>query len=165
MSTLRVNTITGEAGTGAPSFTFGLNSTGVTSFTDTISLNEVIEKVTPKTSTTGVINFDGLTQAIENYTVNQTANRTINFRGDASTTLDSVMSNNESMTFSLLIQQGTTAYYLNAYQIDGTAVTPKWSGGSAPTGGNASGVDNYTFTIIKTGVGTFTVLASLTQYA
>ena len=159
MSQIKVDTITDELGTGAPSFTFGLNSTGTT------SLVEIIEKVTPQTSTTGVINFDCLTQAIENYTADQTANRTINFRGDDSTTLDSVMANDESMTFSLLMQQGSTAYYLDAYQIDGTAVTPKWSGGTAPTEGNASGVDSYTFTIIKTASATFTVLASLTQYA
>jgi hypothetical protein len=61
--------------------------------------------------------------------------------------------------------QGSTAYYLNAYQVDGSAVTPKWSGGSAPTEGNASGIDVYTFTIIKTANATFTVLASQTQYA
>lgn len=130
-----------------------------------LSIEEVKEKVTPETSTTGVINFDCLTQAIENYTVDQTANRTINFRGDASTSLDSVMATDESMTFSIIMKQGSTAYYLNAYQIDGSAVTPKWSGGTAPAAGNASSLDVYTFTIIKTASATFTVLASLTQYA
>jgi hypothetical protein len=69
------------------------------------------------------------------------------------------------MTFAVLATQGSTAYYLNAYQVDGSAVTPKWQGGSAPTGGNASGIDVYTFTIIKTAAATFTVLASQTQFA
>ena len=61
--------------------------------------------------------------------------------------------------------QGSTAYYLNAYQVDGSSVTPKWQGGSAPTGGNASSIDSYTFTIIKTADATFTVLASQTKFA
>jgi hypothetical protein len=61
--------------------------------------------------------------------------------------------------------QGSTAYYLNAYQVDGVSVTPKWQGGTAPAGGNASSIDSYNFTIIKTADATFTVLASQTQFA
>jgi len=130
-----------------------------------LDIEEVKEKVTAQTSTTGTINFDFLTQAIENYTANQTANRTINFRGDGSTTLNATMAIGQSMTCSIIMKQGTTAYYLNAYQIDGSTVTPEWSGGSAPSAGNASSLDVYTFTIIKTADATFTVLASQSQYA
>lgn len=136
-----------------------------TTLDGTTKIEEVIEKVTPLTSTTGDINFDCLTQSIENYTVSQTANRTINFRGDSSTSLDTMLSTNQSITLTLLMPQGSTAYYLNAYQIDGTTVTPKWQGGSAPDAGNASGTDVYTFTIIKTASATYTVLASVTQFA
>lgn len=135
------------------------------SLSGTTKVEEVVEKVTPQTSTTGTINFDCLTQAIEYYTISQTTNRTINFRGDGSTTLNSMLANNESITVSVVTTQGSTAYYLNAYQIDGVAVTPKWQGGSAPTAGNASGLDVYTFTIIKTASATYTVLASLADYA
>jgi hypothetical protein len=145
------------------------NLSGVTStdtaLSGTTSIEEVVEKVTAQTSTTGTITFDCKTQAIELYTVDQTTNRTINFRGDTSTTLDSMLSNNESITVSIAMTQGSTAYYLDTYQIDGAAVTPKWQGGSAPTAGNASGIDVYTFTIIKTASATYTVLASLSDYA
>lgn len=131
----------------------------------TTKIEEVVEKVTTQTSTTGTINFDCKTQAVEYYTANQTTDRTINFRGDGSTTLNSMLSNGESITVSIAVTQGSTAYYLNTYQIDGAAVTPKWQGGSAPTQGNASGIDVYTFTIIKTASATYTVLASLADYA
>jgi hypothetical protein len=131
----------------------------------TLDIVEVKEKVAFSTTTSGTTDQSLLVGAITYFTANQTANRTINFRGDSSTTLNSVMSTGQSMTFTALLTQGSTAYYLNAYQIDGTAVTPKWSGGSAPTSGNASGIDVYTFTIIKTADATFTVLASQTQYA
>tara|TARA_B100000902_G_scaffold216549_1_gene205884 strand:- start:13643 stop:14563 length:921 start_codon:yes stop_codon:yes gene_type:complete len=148
----------------------GVNVTG-TALTDgvtvdgTLKINEVIEKAEPSNSTSGTIGFYFLDQAVINFKQNQTANRTINFTGDGSTTLDSMLSDNESVTCSILMPQGSTPYYLNAYEIDGSAVTPKWSGGSAPTGGNASGTDVYSFTIIKTASATFTVLASQTQYA
>jgi len=134
-------------------------------FIGTTSVAEMIEKVTTQTSTTGTINFDFLTQAVEFYTANQGANRTINFRGDGSTALNAVMATGESMTAAILMTQGGSAYYLNTYQVDGSSVTPEWSGGSAPSSGNASSIDAYVFTIIKTADATFTVLASQTQYA
>ncbi len=61
--------------------------------------------------------------------------------------------------------QGATAYYQSGMQIDGTSVTPKWAGGTAPTAGNASSIDVYTFVVIKTASATFTVLASQTKFA
>ncbi len=130
-----------------------------------LDIEEVKEKVASGTSTTGTVNFDLADQAIINFTANQTANRTVNFRGDSSTTLNSIMSTGQSMTCTVIMKQGSTAYYLNAYQIDGSTVTPEWSGGSAPTAGNADSLDVYTFTIIKTASAAFTVLASQTQYA
>jgi hypothetical protein len=134
-------------------------------FIGTTSVAEMIEKVDIPTSTTGTINFDFLSQAVQLYNTNQTANRTINFRGDGSNSLDSIMAVGESMTAAVLMKQGSSAYYLNAYQVDGSSVTPEWSGGSAPSAGNANSIDTYVFTIIKTASATFTVLASQSQYA
>lgn len=134
-------------------------------FVGTTSLAEIIEKVDIPTSTTGTISFDFLTQGVQFYNTNQTANRTINFRGDGSNTLNSVMATGESMTCAVLMKQGSSAYYLNAYQVDGSSVTPEWSGGSAPSSGNANSVDSYVFTVIKTGDAAFTVFASQTQFA
>ena len=148
----------------------GINVTG-TAVTDGVTVDgpldieEVKEKVAPSTSTTGTSNFDLSNQAIVNFTANQTANRTINFRANSASTLNSIMEINQSMTCTVIMKQGSTAYYLNAYQVDGSTVTPEWSGGSAPTGGNADSLDVYTFTIIKTADATFTVLASQTQFA
>ena len=120
----------------------------------------VEEKVTTSTSTSGTLTVDTQGNAVTFLTANQSANRTINFSN-----ANSNMATGESMTFAVLATQGSTAYYLNAYQVDGSSVTPKWQGGSAPTAGNASGIDAYSFTIIKTADATFTVLASITQFA
>ena len=53
----------------------------------------------------------------------------------------------------------------SAVTIDGTSVTPKWQGGTAPTKGNVSGIDSYTYVIVKTASATYTVLATQTQFA
>ena len=140
--------------------TDGLTVDGSVDVNGTLEIEEVSEKVTTITSTSGTITFDTSSQAVIYATANQTANRTINF-----TNVNSRILVGQSVTCSVLMTQGSTAYYLNAYQVDSSAVTPKWSGGSAPSAGNASGIDVYTFTIIKTANATFTVLASVTQYA
>ena len=78
-----------------------------------------------------------------------------NFRGDGSNTLNNTMNTNDSMTAAFIITNGGTPYYNSAVQVDGSGVTPEWQGGAAPTAGNASLNDIYTYTIIKTGDLTF----------
>jgi hypothetical protein len=134
--------------------------------TAAVKTQNIKEKVTISgTAATGTVNFDILTQSVLYYTFNSTGNWTLNFRGDGSTSLNSVMSTGESMTVVFFATQTTVAYYNSAVQVDGSSVTPKWQGGSAPTAGNASGVDVYSYTIVKTGSATFTVFASLSQFA
>lgn len=111
------------------------------------------------------INFDVLTQSILFYSVSATGNFTINVRGNGSNTFNSVVATNQVVTIAFLAAQGSTPYYETTFQIDSTTVAPKWQGGSAPSSGNASGIDVYTYTIIKTGSATYTVLASQTQFA
>ena len=124
----------------------------------TLDIEEVIEKVQISTTTSGTITFPVDEYGVRLQSVNQTANRTINF-----TNVNANLAIGQSVTCAVLMAQGSTAYYLNAYQVDGSSVTPKWQGG-APTGGNASGIDVYSFTIIKTADATFTVLASLAAF-
>jgi hypothetical protein len=129
-------------------------------------INAIAEKVTTEaTAATGTVNYDVITQSVWNFTTDASGNWTLNIRGDASNSLDSIMDVGESQTIAHLVSQGGTAYYNSAVTIDGVSVTPKWQGGSAPTGGNASSVDIYTYTVIKTASATFTVLASQTQFA
>lgn len=111
------------------------------------------------TAATGTVNFDLITQGVLYYTTDASANFTLNFRGNGSTTLNSLMTTGDAISAVFLNTNGSTAYYPTAFQIDGSAVTPKWSGGTAPAAGNASAIDSYSFTIFKTGSATFTVLA------
>ena len=118
------------------------------------------------TSATGTVNFDANTQGVLYYTTAATANWTLNFRADSTHTLSSILAVGEAITLVFVNTNGATAYYPNAFTIDGVSVTPKWAGGTAPTAGDASALDAYTFTIVKTAsTPTYTVLASVVKYA
>ena len=117
------------------------------------------------TAATGTIAYDVTTQSVLYYTSNASANWTVNFRASSGTSLNTAMTTGQSVTAAFLVTQGATAYYNSAVQVDGSSVTPKWQGGTAPAAGNASGIDVYIYTIIKTGAATFTVLASQTRFA
>jgi len=102
------------------------------------------------TAATGTVNFDADTQGVLYYTTDASGNWTLNIRGSSSTTLNSKLAVGDSVTVSFLVTNGATARYQTGFQIDGNAVTPKWSGGTAPSAGNASSIDIYTYTIVKT---------------
>lgn len=130
-----------------------------------LSMEEVLEKCTiSATAATGTIQYDAVTQAVLYYTSNASANWTLNIRGNSSTTLNTLMATGQSMTVVFLVTNGTTAYRQTGFTIDGSAVTPRWLGGTAPSAGNASAIDCYTITIIKTGNAAFTALESLAQF-
>ena len=117
------------------------------------------------TAATGTINYDTTTQSVLYFTTNASGNFTVNFRGSSGTSLNTVMSTGESLSATFLVTNGATAYYNSVVQVDGSTVTPKWQGGTAPTSGNASSIDSYTYVIIKVGSASFTVLASVTKFA
>ena len=117
------------------------------------------------TAATGTINYDLKTQSILYYTNDATGNFTVNFRGDGSTTLNSIMDTGDVVTAVFLVTNGSSAKYNNAFQVDGSSVTPKNQGGSSYSSGNANSIDVYTYSIIKTGDAAFTMLTSQTQFA
>jgi hypothetical protein len=112
---------------------------------------------------TGTINFDVATASVWYYTTNATANHTLNFRYSSGVTLNSALAVGDAITLVWLNTNGATAYYPSAITIDGNAVTPKVP--AAITAGNASAIDAYSFTIIKTASATFTVLETQTKFA
>ena len=111
---------------------------------------------------TGTINFDVDTASVWYYTSNATANHTLNFRYSSSVSLNNALAVGDAITLVWLNTNGTTAYYPNVIQIDGSTVTPKVP--AAISAGNASAIDAYSFTIIKTASATFTVLETQTKF-
>jgi hypothetical protein len=145
--------------------------TGTQTFAGTSSalamvLNDIAETATiSATAATGTINYDITTQSVLYYTSNASANWTINFRASSGTSLNTALATGQAITVAHLVTQGSTAYYNSAVQVDGSSVTPKWQNGTAPTAGNASGIDVYVYSIVKTASATFTIFASQTKFA
>jgi hypothetical protein len=148
----------------AQSFTAKQTFTGATSSLASSFINATETSTISATAATGTINYDVTTQSVLYYTTSASANWTVNIRGNATTSLNTLMSTNDSLTVVFLVSQGATAYYNNALTIDGNSVTPKYQGGTAWSSGNASGVDAYSYTIVKTGSAAFTVFAAQTQF-
>ena len=168
---LATNTVTGTTA----QFNSALSDDDFATLTNTVNLTNktltlpTIIGINEPTSivaspATGTINFDASSYDVVSYTSNATGNWTLNVRGNGGATLDSTMAIGQTRSISFEATQGATPYYQTAMTIDGGAVTPKWTSKTAPTSGNASGIDTYTFAITKTGSATFLVRASRTQF-
>ena len=91
-----------------------------------------------------------------------------NFKHSASINLNDRMDVNDVVTATLAVNSPAVTYHIaNTIHIDGYAhgessytIDTDWVGGSAPSAGNGSGHDIYSFTIIKTADKTFTILAN-----
>ena len=151
-ASLTSGTFTGSTLT-APTITTGTSNASV--------LITPEERCTVSATAAGsTIQFDADTQGVLYYTTTSTGNWVLNVRGSGSTTLASKLATGDSLTISF-IATNVTAYYMTSLTIDGNAQTVKWSGGTAPSAGNASSTDAYSFTIIKTAATpTYTVLGA-----
>ena len=114
---------------------------------------------------TGTINIDFSTNPTVYYTANATNDWTLNVRGTSGVTLNDTLTTGQIATVTFLATIGATQKRPTVFQVDGSAVTPKWMGGTAPSAGNASSIDAYTLAIIKTGNAAFTMLASQSRFA
>jgi hypothetical protein len=149
----------------AQTFTAKQTFSGSTSVASMKTSNIAEVDTIAATAATGTIDYDVTTQSVLFYTTDASGNWTLNLRGSSGTSLDTLMATGESLSVTFLVTQGATAYYNSALTIDGSSVTPKWQGGTAPTSGNVSSVDCYTYVVQKTGAATYVVLASQTQFA
>jgi len=118
------------------------------------------------TAATGTVNLNIADTSVTYYTTNASANFTLNYRGSTALTANSFLATSDAVTHVFLNTNGSTAYYPTAFQVDGgtAGVTLKYQGGAAPTAGNASSIDAYSATLIKTAGSTYTVLVSQTQF-
>jgi hypothetical protein len=154
-----------SVGTDASNITSGTlavarGGTGVTSSTGSTS---VVLSTSPTITTPTITGYTESVVAIGTVTTAHTLSL-------ASGTVQTVtLTTAVGCTFTMPTATSGTSFILRITQAAlglGTATFTgvKWSGGTAPTGGNANSVDVYTYTIIKTANSTYTVLANQTQY-
>ena len=150
----------------------GITTSSIFDSIDYLKTTQITEKVNIPTGIGTVAggNYDlGSNGVVYFHTGVNGSNWTPNFRYNASTTLGSILTTGQSATVTIISTQGASATYSNSVQIDGNSSFTygvQWSGGSAPTFGSSSGLDIYTYSLIRTGTGTndWLVLASRTQY-
>lgn len=121
-------------------------------------------------SATGTINIDTITSTAWVYANPGNTNFTVNVRGNASNTLNSILSTGDAITVGVLNRTGTSssAFFATTVQVDGSTVIPVWNNSSYPPSSipsqSASGYDSYTYTFIKTASSTYITLGSWTQF-
>lgn len=120
-----------------------------------IGLKGTTEVLDTKTSATGTVVHDFATSAIW-YHSSITSDFTANFTNVPIT-------NDRAITVALVLVQGSTPYISSAVQINGTASTIFWQGGSVPNG-VSNGTDIISFTLIRVS-NTWRVIGSLTSYS
>ena len=136
---------------------------------NTTALSTIVSNIAETTNvynvaSTGTINYNLTDQSVLFSTVNATANFTLNLRGNATTTLDSLMANGQTVTVAYLASTGFPAFFSNTFQVDGFTRTVRWQNSIIPTAGNANSIDSYAFTVIKTSTNTYTVFGTQTQF-
>lgn len=151
--------VTGKFGIGTNTPRTSLDVIGLSSFRGALEDVNITS-----TAATGTVQFNFITAAVMMITSNATANWTFNIRGDAATTLNSLMAVGQMLTLAVEVPQGTTAYYCTGITVDGAAPAAiKWAGGGAPSAGHTSAIDVYLIRITKTADGVFLVRASQSQ--
>lgn len=124
--------------------TSGIKVSGVITIEDGVQ-----EKFASLTSATGVVAHDCSTGHIFRHS-SISANFTANFT-------NLTLEEGYATTLTLSLDQGDPAYMPTAVQIGGVAQTIVWQGNSTPSG-TAYGEDVVSFSILRTGASTYTVL-------
>jgi hypothetical protein len=96
------------------------------------------------------------------YTTTESAAATANFTYTGG--LNTVLAVGQTVSPTVMLT-ASAAGFISTVQVDGNTVSVNWVGGDAPTEGGASGIDIYSFQIIRTSTATdataWTVIASL----
>ena len=143
----------GTAGglTGTPSISItNLNTEG--------QLKEKVNITAGKLSDNLDINIDN--GNVHLFTTQETTTSTPNIVSNAGINTDMAVGDTISVT---IVTTAAAGGYSAQLTIDGAAVTENWIGGDAPDEGGSSGVDIYSYTIMKTGSATYTVVANKSQ--
>jgi len=124
------------------------------------------------TAMNGTVNHDVET-ANAGYYSSVSGNWTYNIRWDSGTTLDSKMSNGETINVTYTVPVTGSSYYQTTFQIDGSSKTVQWvdqlppvQGGGRESGDDAAttGFDVYSFAINKYGTNNYYILGSHTHF-
>ena len=144
-----------------PSERLRVTSTGGVHFSNA-ELIERVNIVANKLSAVPNVNLDN--GMVHYYTTNETTTANPNIITTAG--INTNMATGDTMSVTILSKPNNAGYFPRI-SIDGrlAGITTYWSGGSAPSSAESSGVDVNVYQIIKTGSETFDVLANTSNFA
>ncbi len=131
----------------------GLTASGSVSLSGTVDIQEMRETLVPVTVSSNAIAADWSAGNVYYIGTAPSANFAV--------TLTNVPTDNDKiMTINVLVTQGSVGYVPSSMTVNGSSVTIKWPGGSAPTPTSTAGkLDIFNFTLVRTG-SSWIVLAS-----
>ena len=160
-----IATVTGQTNlanvnvSAASTFSGKINANSGVGFTG--FLREGINIVSGKLSDNVTVNVDH--SMVHYFTTAETTTSIPNITSTAGINTD--LSTGESFSVNILTTAAAAGYSTGA-RIDAGATLPVlWNGGTDPSEGGSSGVDVYTYQVIKTASATFTILGNVSNFA
>ena len=126
-------------------------------------LQEKVVIVANKVSAAPTINLSS--GMVHYFTTAETTTSTPNIMSSVGVNTEMAVGDTASVT---IITTAAAAGYATTVTIDGAAIgsdAVRWVGGTAPSAGGSSGLDIYSYQLIKTANATFTVIGNLTNAA
>ena len=148
-------------GSASPAERLRITSTGGVHFSNA-ELIERVNIVANKLSAVPNVNLDN--GMVHYYTTNETTTANPNIITTAG--INTNMATGDTMSVTIMSKPNSAGYFPRI-SIDGrlAGITTYWSGGSAPSSAESSGVDVNVYQIIKTADETFDVLANTSNFA
>jgi len=150
-----------NSGAASPTERLRITSTGGVHFSNA-ELIERVSIVANKLSAVPNVSLDN--GMVHYYTTNETATATPNIISTAG--VNTSMATGDTMSITILSKPNNAGYFPKV-SIDGvaTGITTYWSGGSAPSSAESSGVDVNVYQIIKTADATYDILSNTSNFA
>ena len=144
----------------------GTTVTGMGTFFSGADFNGILIEsaniVANKLSAAPNVNLDN--GMVHYYTTNETTTGTPNIL--SSVGINTELAIGETISVTILSKPNSAGYYARVSIDDNlTGITTYWSGGSAPSSAESSGIDVNTYQVIKTADATFDVLANTSNFA
>ena len=133
--------------------------TTVTNFDATGTLVEAFSSTTTAYSSAGDLNISNGNVQFSSANLAGT-NNTLNII--STTGINTDLAEGQTLTVTAITAVNATTAYVNRINVDGvaTGITTHWVGGEIPSEGGGSGVDLYTFNLLKTGSSTYIIVAN-----
>jgi hypothetical protein len=148
-------------GSPTPSERLKIDSRGSFQFSNGF-MNETVKINTTARNGTQAVNLDD--GMVHYFSTNSSGTWKPNFTMSAGDDINATIAIGDVFSPTMIVAKGATSHYSTTIQVDGSDVTPEFSGGAPSDGGGSGTFDVYNYTIIKTGDDTFKAFAAVSTY-